>query len=116
MEKITPEIIEEAKKYYLDDNFSDFFELFFSGIHEDKKGIEFETWTNGGVNMVHYFRASDGCYFMQFRELRSHFNLDEEIDLHRQDKRYCDAFKIRKSVEDFESYLNYLNKIASLIN
>lgn len=34
------------------------------------------------------------------------FDVDEEIDIHRQDKRYCDAFTCRASVYDFEAQQN----------
>lgn len=106
----------EAENHYKNNDFEAFVELFFSGINKDKQGIEFETWTDGGVNMVHYFHASEGCYFKQFKERASYFDMDEEIDLHRQDERYRKDFKIRESVSDFESYQKYLTEIASLIN
>lgn len=116
MEKITAKIRKEAKKLYANNNILDFINLFFSGIYETKEGIEFETWTNGGVNMIHYLHKSEGCYFKQISILVSDFNIDYEIDLHRQDERYRQAFKIKESVIDFESYLSYLQKIASIID
>jgi len=119
--KLPPEItitqyqIEEATKHYNHDNFLDFINVFFYNIHNTPDGIEFQTWTKRGVNMVHYFHATDDCYFNQLKQLAGDFDIDEEIELHRQDKRYSKLFTITDSVTDFESYQIYLQNIVSIL-
>lgn len=116
MKRITPRMKENAKNYYKNNDFESFIKLFFSKVYIDKDGIECEIWTNGGVHMIPYFHAKDGSYFFQFKDYAVQFDIDEEIDFHRQEERYCDAFKIKESVADFEAYQNFLMKISSLIN
>lgn len=65
-------------------------------------GYELEDWTNGGVDMIiELKRGQEKEDFINYVE---NFDIDEEIDLYRQDKRYCDAFTCRESVEDFEKW------------
>ena len=47
----------------------------------------------------------------QFFE-ENEFSVDDEIYIHRQDKRYCKDFTVRQSVEDFEHFYNHLQEIA----
>lgn len=42
-------------------------------------------------------------------------NVEEEIEFHRQDERYKKAFTLRESLDDFEDYLKWLNKIVGII-
>ncbi|GEM_PF-2299783 len=92
-----------------------FFESLDFNTSLDEEGLEIEMWTDGGVDMIHYFHAKDGDYFDQFVSLVKDFDIDEEIDLHRQDKRYCNAFTHKESVEDFTDYHNHLKDIADTI-
>jgi len=77
---------------------------------QDKKQCaEIEKWTDGGVDMIITlipFTAE------QFIEYVNNFNVDDEIDLHRQDKRYKDAFRISESVKDFTDFHEQLKEIA----
>lgn len=43
------------------------------------------------------------------------FDVEEEIDLHREGESYKRAFTLRQSLNDFEDYLKWLNKIVSII-
>lgn len=67
--------------------------------------VEIETWTEGGVNMIHYLSS---CTIEEFGNIVNDFDIDEEIDLHRQDPTYVAAFSIKQSVEDFTKYHNRL--------
>ena len=69
---------------------------------------ELETWTNGGVNMIINLQPFT---IESFENYVNDFDIDEEIDLHRQGKSYKQAFTIRESVEDFEDYVETLNAI-----
>lgn len=74
-------------------------------VHEHEDGVELETWTTGGVNMIISLQnESDETYYEQFKEYVKEFEIDEEIELHRQDDRYRSAFTIRESLEDFEEF------------
>lgn len=82
------------------------------GIHEGKEIYELEEWTNGGVDMIiTIFKDSDNTVTDQFREYIENFDVDEEIDVYRQDKRYCDAFRITESVKDFEDWEQFVTDI-----
>jgi hypothetical protein len=77
---------------------------------DNKQCAEIEKWTNIGVDMIiclNPFTAEE------FKNYVKEFNVDDEIDLHRQDKRYCKDFTVRQSVEDFEHFHNHLQEIAA---
>lgn len=62
---------------------------------------EVVNWTDRGVNMVVTLLP------FTFEELSAYvedFDVDEEIDIHRQDERYRNAFRISQSVKDFEDW------------
>lgn len=64
-------------------------------------GAELEDWTEGGVDMImwiHPFTAEE------FERIAESFDVDEEIDIHRQDNSYRNAFSCRQSVTDFEKW------------
>lgn len=74
---------------------------------------EVENWTDGGVDMI--------ITLMPFTidELQSYyddFDIDDEIDLHRQDERYCAAFRITESVRDFTDWEQELERVISEFN
>ena len=83
-------------------------------------GMEIETWTNGGVDMIHTFYFSDNYQDIydkdnvnkQLQELADNFSIDDEIDLYRQDKRYKDNFTIKESLDDFTEYQNRLDDLV----
>lgn len=92
------------------DNLIDFFESKKFGAHYDKESdsIDFETWTKYGVNMFIHFdklkRKSMDDIEVDFNEYVESFDVDEEIDLHREGENYKNAFSYRQAVEDFEAY------------
>ena len=81
-------------------------------LYEDKQYLTLETWTSGGVNMIIYISKtmSDGLV-EQFEYYINSFDIDEEIDLHRQDIRYRNAFRIVESVNDFSKYISKMKSI-----
>jgi len=72
--------------------------------------LELETWTDGGVNM--FFYVDKNNIINEFREYAESFDIDEEIDVLREDRCYRDAFTLKESIADFEAYKNLLNDIA----
>lgn len=81
----------------------------FFGVHGHEDIVELETWTNGGVNMfIVLHRNTEQNFYEQFKEYMENFDVDDEIEMHREDDRYRSAFTIRQSLEDFEGYFKWL--------
>lgn len=118
MEKITPEVRKEAKKLLKNEKIQEFFELFFANVDichfSNGDGLEMETWTDGGVNMLVWLENEDNL-LEDFKEFVENFDVDYEIELHRQGESYKKAFTLRQSLDDFEDYLKWLNKIVGII-
>jgi len=70
--------------------------------------LECETWTNGGVNMLIYLEPPT---VVELVRVIKDFNVDEEIDLHRQSERYRQDFTITQSLKDFTNYKTRLNNL-----
>jgi len=111
--KLFDEILKPKKKNSAKE-LQEFFELKEFNVHLFKQGkqqcAEIEKWTDGGVDMnivLAPFKAE------KFVEWVNDFSVDEEIDLHRQDKRYKDAFTISASLADFTAFHNHLKEIAA---
>lgn len=68
---------------------------------------EIETWTDGGVNMIIKLIPFTKEKFIEYVD---NFDIDAEIDLHRQDKSYKNRFTIRESLSDFSNYMERLKK------
>ena len=81
-------------------------------IYEDNQYLTLETWTDGGVNMIIYIsKTMSDSLVKQFESYIESFDIDEEIDLHRQDSRYRNAFRIVESVNDFSSFIKDMKSI-----
>jgi len=66
---------------------------------------EIEKWTEGGVDMIIYLVPFT---VEQFTEYVKDFEVDDEIDHHREMKDYKDNFTIAESLEDFTNFHNSL--------
>lgn len=114
-EKLFDEILKPKKKGSIKD-LQSFFEEKDFNVHlfkQDKKQCaEIEKWTDGGVDMIINLMPFTVERFVDYV---NNFNVDEEIDLHRQDKRYKDAFTISDSLKDFTNFHNHLKEIASAL-
>ena len=81
-------------------------------------GIIMEQWTDGGVDMMHLIDGRDrdmnepDWWKDELESIYEAFDVDEEIDLNRQNEKYRSAFTYRQSVEDFENYDKWLEGIA----
>jgi hypothetical protein len=82
-------------------------------------GFELISYTDGGVNIIIFldFRDTelnpflDVNFISAFKEWVADFDIDEQIDLHRQDERYRNDFTIRESLNDFTNYKKELSSI-----
>lgn len=87
-------------------------------------GYELDTYTAGGVNQIIFldFRnegqgaenAND--FIEEFNSYVRNIDIDEEIELNRQDQNYKDNFTLRQSLDDFEKWKAELEEIAEEIN
>ncbi len=91
-------------------------------LYEEKGivcGAEIEDWTAGGVDMIHFIdlRGKDINNPDDWRDeisaIAANFDVDEEIDLHRESERYRKAFTISASVHDFEAWEERLRELAN---
>lgn len=91
----------------------DFFEEQGFIVHLDEQdGVqcaEIEKWTDGGVDMIICLQPFNKEEFLQYVE---DFDVDENIDLHRQGKDYKKAFTITESVKDFTDFHNHLKEVV----
>lgn len=82
------------------------------GFSELNDSYDIEQWTNGGVDMIIYIdKNSNETLIEQLEEYIDNFDIDEEIDLYRENEDYKNNFTIRASLEDFESWVKYINDI-----
>lgn len=87
-------------------------ELF--NINESAYELELESWTNGGVNMlISIDKNSDNNLLEQLERFVENFDIDEEIDIHREDANYKRNFTIRESINDFENWVDYIEECIS---
>jgi hypothetical protein len=72
-------------------------------LHEQDgvMGAELEDWTKGGVDMIMWVHPFTPEEFVNIAES---FDVDEQIDTHRQAADYRNAFTHRRSVNDFEQW------------
>ena len=87
-------------------------ELF--NINESAYELELESWTNGGINMlISIDKNSDNNLLEQLERFVENFDIDEEIDIHREDENYKRNFTIRESINDFENWVDYIEECIS---
>lgn len=81
-------------------------------VTEDRGNYELESWTNCGVDMFIYIdKLSDESLEDQLDQFVDSFDIDEVIDIHREDSNYRETFKIETSLEDFKDWINKVEEI-----
>ena len=89
-------------------------ELF--NINESAYGLELESCTDGGVNMlIGIDKDSDYDLLAQLEQFVENFDIDEEIDIQRQDADYRRKFTIKESIRDFENWVDYIRNCISKV-
>ena len=87
-------------------------ELF--NINESAYELELESRTDGGVDMfISIDKNSDSNLLEQLERFVENFDIDEEIDIHREDENYKRKFTIRESINDFENWVDYIEECIS---
>ena len=83
-------------------------------INESAYGLELESCTDGGVNMlIGIDKDSDYDLLTQLEQFVENFDIDEEIDIQRQDAYYRRKFTIKESIRDFENWVDYIEECIS---
>lgn len=82
----------------------------FEETYTDRKYLELEAWTNGGVDMIIEVDILNNDIISELEDYLDNFDIDEEIDMYRQDKRYREAFRITESVKDFEEWVEFIEE------
>ena len=83
-------------------------------INESAYGLELESCTDGGVNMlIGIDKDSDYDLLAQLEQFVENFDIDEEIDIQRQDAYYRRKFTIKESIRDFENWVDYIEECIS---
>lgn len=83
--------------------------------------IDIEKWTNGGVDMIQTIDCREDFSDLyninkiayKLKELAKQFDIDEEIDLYRENENYKNNFTIKESLNDFEQYKNDLEDLSN---
>ena len=92
--------------------FEKYFNIYNEEYADGTSYYEFEAWTDGGVDMMFYLNEQENeTITQQFENYIDNFDIDEEIDIYRQDSNYCNAFTIRQSLQDFENWVEWLKEI-----
>lgn len=82
------------------------------GIYETESNYELEGFTSEGVNMFIYIdKDTDTELVEQLNDYVNNFNVDEEIDLHRENEEYRNHFTIQDSLDDFHSWLDIVQEV-----
>jgi len=94
----------KLEKFFNDNDFA--VHLF---TQRDEVCAEVEKWTDGGVDMIITLMPFNAD---SFKECVENFDVDEEVELHRQDPSYKSAFTLRKSLDDFTEFHDHLKEVA----
>lgn len=87
-------------------------ELF--NISESADDLELESYTDGGVDMfITIEKDNSNNLLEQLERFVENFDIDEEIDIHREDENYKRNFTIRESINDFENWVDYIKECIS---
>ena len=95
----------KLKKFFEDNGFN-----VFLSKQNNVQCAEIEKWTNGGVDMIIWLNPFN---VNEFKSYVNDFDVDEQIDTHRQDSRYKDAFTITESLKDFTDFHNDLKDVVT---
>ncbi|WP_421049184.1 hypothetical protein [Lysinibacillus sp. UGB7] len=99
------------KETTVNEKFLEFAGNFFN-VHDSEDAIELESWTNGGVNMFIVISKNDEKPFdEQVSSYIEYFDVDEEVEIHREDQKYRDNFSMTESIQDFEAYKEWVEGI-----
>lgn len=85
-------------------------------VIEDKQGYDLESWTDGGVDMIiNLPKDTEKSLITLLKDFIQSFDIDEEIDIYRQDEEYRNHFTIRDSITDFEDWVSSVENVIEIL-
>ena len=105
IEKLYDGEIEKLKTFFEENGFNVSLH-----IQDNVQCAELEKWTFGGVDMIIWLNPFTP---EEFKSYVNDFDIDEQIDIHRQDKSYKNNFTLSQSLTDFTDFHNELKEVAS---
>lgn len=87
-------------------------------------GYEMETWTDNGVDMIHFIDCRKDSYpdgltalnvLEELKKISAYFDADLEVDLHREDDLFRRRFSVREAIDDFDSYESRLTEFVRAV-
>ena len=95
------------------DQLTDFFEENDFNVYQFEQDgqqcAELEKWTYGGVDMIITLMPFSKDKFINYV---NEFDIDEEIDVYRNDKQYKAGFTISQSLADFTEFHDMLKEVV----
>ena len=95
------------------DQLTDFFEENDFNVYQFEQDgqqcAELEKWTYGGVDMIITLMPFSKDKFINYV---NEFDIDEEIDVYRNDKQYKSGFTISQSLADFTEFHDMLKEVV----
>ena len=95
---------------------TEFFESNDFNVHpfeqDNQQCAEVEKWTDGGVDMIITLMPFTKENFIKYV---ADFDVDEQIDLHRDGQLYKDNFTIKESLIDFTDFHKDLKKVVKML-
>lgn len=85
-------------------------------VIEDNQGYDLESWTDGGVDMIiNLPKDTEKSLSTLLKDFIQSFDIDEEIDIYRQDEEYRNHFTIRDSITDFEDWVSSVENVIEIL-
>mgnify|MGYP003403069171 CR=1 FL=1 len=95
----------------------EFFEQQGFNVHLSKQDkvqcAEVEKWTDGGVDMIIWLNPFT---VEEFKGYINDFDVDEQIESHRQDPKYKNDFTISQGLKDFTDFHNHLKEVYTILS
>lgn len=101
--------INKKQKQFLEENFKVDIINYSNG-----KYLSLEDWTSGGVDMIIEIDYKKDL-IVGLNEYIENFDIDEEIDLYRENKDYRENFTISESLKDFENWISRIKTIKNVL-
>jgi uncharacterized UPF0160 family protein len=76
----------------------------------DTNGAEIVNWTDGGISMIANLTPFTKDSFIEYVET---FNIDNEVDQHREDPIFKNCFSVKQSLKEFTDYHKMLVRVAN---
>ena len=84
----------------------------FAFEQDGEECVEIECWTNGGINMIAVLQPVS---VESFEACVMSIDIDEEIDLHRQDPLFRQVFTIQEALVEFNEHYDKMHGMLKIL-